>query len=51
MIIVIGFITIGALVGLLVFCLANESEAEKRREPAIPAPYYIAVGEETGPAA
>lgn len=50
MIIVIGIITMGALVGLLAFCLANESEAEKRRELAILAP-YIAVGEETGLAA
>lgn len=40
----------GALVGLLAFCLANESEAEKRRGLAIPVP-YIAVGEEARPAA
>ena len=31
MIMMIGFVTMGALVSVLAFCMANESDAEKRR--------------------
>ena len=31
MIMIIGFVTMGFLVGVLAFCMANESNAEKRR--------------------
>jgi hypothetical protein len=50
MVMMIGFVTIGALVWVLASCMAGESEAEKRRvisgsERAVPMPDGAARGQ------
>lgn len=40
MVMIIGFLTMGALVWVLVFCLARESEADKRRMSELAEPLF-----------